>query len=290
MESVRPGEFEFKITHPDQHIRFHLEANELISNEYELQVVAVPSISNFEMQLRFPSYLNRKPETIQGTGNASIPEGTKVTWKITTQATQNMNWKTVGNSLLFTKKENQFILSKSIFQNTDYQISSSNSNTKKQEKLNYQLAVVKDQFPTIQVRTAPDSLKLGNRYILGQIADDYGLSQLKIVYYPKDQPTAAKRGTIAIKKAAFDQFVFSFPSNLPVQKGVTYDYYFEVFDNDAIHHFNNFSLQFCWCRGCRLELRIENHLIILESCKISGLVDLRMTPAARLFQGLQLLI
>jgi len=148
-----------------------------------------------------------------------------------------MNWKTVGNSLLFTKKENQFILSKSIFQNTDYQISSSNSNTKKQEKLNYQLAVVKDQFPTIQVRTAPDSLKLGNRYILGQIADDYGLSQLKIVYYPKDQPTAAKRGTIAIKKAAFDQFVFSFPSNLPVQKGITYDYYFEVFDNDAIHHF-----------------------------------------------------
>jgi hypothetical protein len=237
MESVRPGEFEFKISHPDQHIRFHLEANELISNEYELQVVAIPSISNFEMQLRFPSYLNRKPETIQGTGNASIPEGTKVTWKITTQATQNMNWKTVGNSLLFTKKENQFILSKSIFQNTDYQISSSNSNTKQQEKLNYQLAVVKDQFPSIQVRTAPDSLKLGNRYILGQIADDYGLSQLKIVYYPKDQPTAAKRGTIAIKKAAFDQFVFSFPSNLPVQKGITYDYYFEVFDNDAIHHF-----------------------------------------------------
>ena len=59
---------------------------------------------------------------------------------------------------------------------------------------------------------------------------------------------------------------------------------------DAIHHLYNFALQFCWCRGCRLKLRIENHLIILESCKISGLVDLRMTPAARLFQGLQLLI
>jgi hypothetical protein len=237
MESLSPGEFEFKIAHPEQNIRFHLEANELSSNEYELQVVVVPSISNFEMQLRFPSYLNKKLETIQGTGNASIPEGTQVTWKITTQATQKMNWKTATALISFNKKENQFILSKNIFQNTDYQISSSNSNNNQQEKLNYQLAVVKDQFPSIQVRTAPDSLKLGNSYILGQIADDYGLSQLQVVYYPNDQPTAAKRGTIAIKKVAFDQFVFSFPSNLPVQKGITYDYYFEVFDNDAFHHF-----------------------------------------------------
>lgn len=237
MESVRPGEFEFKISHPEQNIRFHLEANELSSNEYELQVVAVPSISNFEMQLRFPSYLNRKTETIQGTGNASIPEGTQVTWKITTQATQKMNWKTIGNSLLFAKNDNQFILSKNIFQNTDYQISSSNLNTKLHEKLNYQLSVVKDQFPTIQVNPAPDSLKLGTNYYVGQIADDYGLSKLQIVYYPKDKPTNAKRGTIAIKSAAFDQFIFSFPSNLPIQSGIVYEYYFEVFDNDALHQF-----------------------------------------------------
>lgn len=237
MEAVRPGEFEFKIPQPEQNIRFHLEANELSSNDYEIQVVAVPSISNFEMQLRFPSYLKKKPETLQGTGNASVPEGTTVTWRITTQATQKMNWKSAENSLLFAKNKNQFILSKTLFQNTEYQISSSNSNTKQQEKLKYQLTVVQDQFPSIQVRTAPDSLKLGKAYILGQIADDYGLSQLQVVYYPKDQPAAVKRGTIAINKAAFDRFVFSFPSNLPVQQGVTYNYYFEVFDNDAMHHF-----------------------------------------------------
>ncbi len=237
MEPVRPGEFEFKIAHPEHNIRFHLEANELSSNEYQLQVVAVPSISNFEMQLRFPSYLNKKPETIQGTENAVIPEGTQVTWKIATQATQKMSWKSEVGSLSFIKKENQFILSKNIFQSTDYQISSSNSNTKQQQKLNYQLAVVKDQYPSIQVRPAPDSLKLGANYFVGQIADDYGLSKLHIVYYPKDKPATVKRGTIAIKKTAFDQFVFSFPSNLPVQQGGSYEYYFEVFDNDAIHHF-----------------------------------------------------
>lgn len=237
METVRTGEYKYTITHPKQDLTFHLEANEISSNEYQLQVIAVPSITNFEMQLRFPSYLKKKPETLQGTGNAIIPEGTQVVWKITTQATQKMNWKSAGTAVSFAKKGNQFILAKTILQNTEYQISSSNANAKQHEKLNYQLAVVKDQFPAIQVGHAPDSLKLGTNYCVGQISDDYGLSRLQVVYYPKDKLANAKRGTIAIKPAAFDQFIFSFPSSLPVQSGIVYEYYFEVFDNDAIHHF-----------------------------------------------------
>ncbi len=237
METIRPGEFEYTITHPKQNISFHLEANDVSSSEYELEVVKLPSITNFEMQLRFPSYFKKKLEIIQGTGNAIIPEGTQVVWKISTQATQKMDWKSAGTAVFFVKNENQFVLAKTILQNTEYQISSSNSTSKQHEKLNYQLAVVKDQYPSIQVNHAPDSLKLGTNYCVGQISDDYGLSRLQVVYYPKDKPANAKRGTITIKSAAFDQFVFSFPSNLPVQPGIVYEYYFEVFDNDAIHHF-----------------------------------------------------
>ena len=33
--------------------------------------------------------------------------------------------------------------------------------------------------------------------------------------------------------------MFSFPSNLSVEQGVTYEYYFEIFDNDAIHNFKS---------------------------------------------------
>ena len=31
------------------------------------------------------------------------------------------------------------------------------------------------------------------------------------MYYPKDLPSNAKRGTIAVKKDIYDQFVFAFP-------------------------------------------------------------------------------
>lgn len=237
MESAKPGEFSFKIAKPVSNVAFHIEANDIASNEYELAVVAVPSIANFEMVLNFPGYLGKKPETIKGTGNAVVPEGTKVTWRMNTLATQKVEWTDAHANVPFSKSENTFTLSKNILQNTDYQILTSNNKVTNYERLDYQISVIKDQYPTINVNNAPDSLKVQKNYVLGQVSDDYGLSKLQVVYYPKDRPEAAKRGTINVKKEVFDQFVFSFPNTLPVEEGVNYEYYFEIFDNDAIHNF-----------------------------------------------------
>jgi hypothetical protein len=75
------------------------------------------------------------------------------------------------------------------------------------------------------VNNAPDSLKTQKNYtMLGQVSDDYGLSKLQIVYYEKDKPQTAKRGILNVKDL-YDQFVFAFPSQLPVAQGVSYDYY-----------------------------------------------------------------
>ncbi|NUY80101.1 hypothetical protein HUK80_04275 [Flavobacterium sp. MAH-1] len=239
MESEKAGEFQFRMAKPASNLEFHVEANTVRSNDYELAVITVPSIANFEMQLNFPSYLGKHAEVIKGTGNAIVPEGTRVTWKMNTQATQNVDWKDGVNNFPFVKSDNQFMLSKNISQNTDYQILTSNSKISNYEKLNYRISVVKDQYPTITVGNAPDSLKVEKNYILGQVSDDYGLSKLQVVYYPKGNPAAAKRGTIAVKRDVFDQFVFAFPSTLPVEQGVSYEYYFEVFDNDAPHGYKS---------------------------------------------------
>ena len=59
------------------------------------------------------------------------------------------------------------------------------------------------------------------------------------MYYEQGKPQTAKRGTIPVKQTVFDQFVFNFPSNLAVEEGVSYEYYFEVFDNDALHGFKS---------------------------------------------------
>jgi hypothetical protein len=239
METNKLGEFQYKFEKPASDVSFHVEANAVSSPYYELNVVAVPSIANFEMILNFPSYLKKKPEIIKGNGNAIIPEGTLVTWRIIAVATQNVVWKDIVSNLSFSKAENVFSLSKQITQNTEYQIFTSNTKVKNHEKLNYQISVIKDQFPTITVNNAPDSLKIDKNYILGQISDDYGLTKLQVVYYPKNKPESVKRGAITVKANLYDQFIFSFPSSLPVEQGVSYEYYFEVFDNDALHDFKS---------------------------------------------------
>ncbi|WP_264566046.1 DUF4175 family protein [Flavobacterium sp. N3904] len=239
LEIIKPGEFQFKIVKPLKNVSFHLEANTIISSDYELKVIAVPTISNFEMKFVYPAYLNLKSTIIKGTGNGIIPEGTQVTWMMNTNATQNVVWKNEVNSFPFSKTENRFNLSKNITQNTEYQIITSNNNVKNFEKLDYQLNVVKDQYPTINITKAPDSLNVSNTYFVGQLADDYGLSKLQIVYYESGKPANAKRVTIAVKQDTFDQFVFNFPANLDLAKGINYDFYFEIFDNDAIHHYKS---------------------------------------------------
>jgi hypothetical protein len=234
-ENTSTGEFQFKFVKPSSDVSFNVKGNSVFSSDYKLKVVAVPSISNFKMELNFPFYLNRKPESINGTGNAVIPEGTRVTWKMDTEATQKVEWITEKFTFPFLRAKNVFLLSRNVFHKIDYQIVTSNSNIESYEKLNYQLLVVKDMYPSIQVKNAPDSLKMAMSYILGQVSDDYGISKLQVVYYPRNKPGAAKRGTIEVKAATFQQFVFAFPSKLPVEQGVSYEYYFEVFDNDAIH-------------------------------------------------------
>jgi hypothetical protein len=235
LENTALGEFQFKIGKPSNDVSFYLKANSVSSKEYELKVVEVPSISNFKMEFYFPSYLNRKPESVKGTGNAVIPEGTRVSWKMDTEATQKVEWVAEKSSLAFQKAGNLFTLTKDILQSADYQIITSNINVEDYEKLNYQLLVIKDQYPSIMVNRVPDSLNMAKNYFLGQVSDDYGVSKLQVVYYPRNKLESSKRRTIAVRPSTFQQFVFSFPGLLPIEQGVSYEYYFEVFDNDAIH-------------------------------------------------------
>ena len=123
LENTSPGNFTYQFDNVQKDITFHLKSNDITSSDYVLNVVNVPTISSFSMQLNFPSYLGKKPEIIQGTGNAVIPEGTLVSWKINTFATTEVAFKKESISNLFSKKDKQFFLTKRIVNTTDYEIS-----------------------------------------------------------------------------------------------------------------------------------------------------------------------
>lgn len=239
LESVKPGVFQYRFEKPSKDIEFSLSANEVTSQPYALNVVAVPTIANFEMVLSFPGYLGKKPEVVRGTGNAVVPEGTKVTWRIDAVATSTIEWSSQDKVTAFGREESTFSLSKMVMQNTEYQVLTSNDKVKHHEKLLYQVTTIKDQYPTIVVTEAPDSLKLERNILLGQLSDDYGLTRLQVVYYPQDNPDGAKRASLPVKKEVYDRFYYAFPEGLSLKEGVNYEYYFEVFDNDAVHNYKS---------------------------------------------------
>ena len=121
----------------------------------------------------------------------------------------------------------------------NYEVITSNRNINEFEKLSYQIATIKDQYPTISVQIAPDSLKLKSKMMIGQVADDHGLSKLQVVFYPKGNPNAVRKANLAINKQAVDQFIYSFPNGLSIEEGVNYEFYFEVFDNDVVNNYKN---------------------------------------------------
>jgi hypothetical protein len=239
LQSTKPGVFEYTFSKVSKDVTFSLVANGLNSKEYQINVVDVPTIANFEMVLQYPSYLGKKSEIIQGTGNAVVPEGTVVNWRINALATDKVSFKSNNQVSVFVNKENNFSLSRRITDNLSYEVITSNRNINEFEKLSYQIATIKDQYPTISVQIAPDSLKLKSKMMIGQVADDYGLSKLQVVFYPKGNPNAVRKANLAINKQAVDQFIYSFPNGLSIDEGVNYEYYFEVFDNDVVNNYKS---------------------------------------------------
>ncbi len=209
------------------------------SREYTLDVVKTPTLLNFEMVLDYPSYIGKRDETLKSTGNATIPEGTLVKWNVATKNTDAVTLKTADTSFSFTSKSKSFNFEKGVYNKFDYAITTSNEKLKDYENLAFTLNVVKDQYPEIDVQSKQDSTNTQRVFFLGQISDDYGLTKLRLVYFPEGGEKQAKTQALPLNKTNFDQFTYTFPGNLPLTEGVSYEYYFEVFDNDAIHNYKS---------------------------------------------------
>ena len=239
LQQIAPGLFEYTFLQPSEAIDFQLKANKVISKQYRLDVVKTPSLLAFEMYLDYPSYTGKIDEVLKSTGNATVPEGTRVTWKVNTRNTTEVSLKLKDTSYAFIEEENRFNFNHGIYNKLDYAITTSNENLKEYENLSFTLGVVKDAYPEIDVQVRQDSTDSQIVYFLGQVSDDYGLTKLRLVYFPEGQEISAKTEALQLNKSNFDQFLYTFPGDLPLEDGVAYEYYFEIFDNDAIHKFKS---------------------------------------------------
>ena len=233
------GEFEYIFTQPKEAIIFRLSANNVVSKPYVLEVLEVPSFLSFNMVLEYPQHTKKKQDIFKSTGNAVVPEGTRIKWQLSTKSTDYVNLFAKDTLSFVSNTTNVFEASKLVFNNFDYTISASNKNLQNFENLAFSVQVVKDEFPELNIKSAVDSLDLQTLYFYGQISDDYGFSKLQLVYYPFDNEEDKRFQNIPISNGNISEFISAFPNNLEISEGLPYTLYFQVFDNDKVNGFKS---------------------------------------------------
>ena len=139
----------------------------------------------------------------------------------------------------FASNQQQHKFRKTIYNTLDYALTTSNDRLREYENLSFTIRVIKDEFPEISVQSKLDSLSEQQAYFLGQVSDDYGFSKLQLVYYPKTQQDLKKAISLPVNKTNLDQFTYVFPGVLDLPQDVEYEYYFEIFDNDAVNTYKS---------------------------------------------------
>ena len=236
LEQNTPQSYQYTFTEISAPIQFYFTANNVQSDIYNLEVIQTPTINAIGLQLNYPKYTQRKDEFLANTTNVTIPEGTKLTWQVSTQQTDTVRF-IQGNDIdYFIKKApSAFEYSKQIKAALSYEITSSNQNLTNFETLKFSIDVVKDEFPVIAVRSNIDSISRGDAQFAGQLSDDYGLKKLQLVYYEVLQPKKTTKIDIEINRETIQTFFYEFPKSLSLKKGTDYELYFQVADNDAVN-------------------------------------------------------
>ena len=236
-ENIGLGKFQYNFTSVKNSIDFNLEANGIVSNNYALNVIATPVITNLKMVLKYPDYTGKRNEIIENTGNVIVPQGTSITWQIETHQTDSVSFILEQNKVSKFKQNtsNLFSYSKVVNKASDYTITTSNKELKNHEALNFKIDVISDEFPKIIVKSDIDSISRGPVQFMGQISDDYGVNKLQLVYYDTDNPKVLRTHNINIVKSSLSDFYYIFPDEILIDEGINYELFFEVFDNDRVN-------------------------------------------------------
>lgn len=235
--------YQYQFKSVAQNTTFTLFANGYYSEEFLLETVPNPVLIGFSVELDYPKYLEKPIEKFTNLGDITVPEGTKIKWSFNTDDTDFLTFNIADTSLTLNPINKTFSFSTIAKQSVRYSILPSNKQISATDTLKYNIQVIKDQFPTIDVEETVDSLNNKRMYFRGLINDDYGFSALtfNISIQTKIDSLPNRNNnhifTLPINKTTTSEEFFHFYNleELPILPGDEIIYYFEVFDNDGVN-------------------------------------------------------
>ena len=239
LEKTSISKFTYNFQNLQRDIDIRFSAGGFDSKVYHIRVLPRPTLISIQASLIYPTYLGRKPETIENAGDLNLPEGTTVTWKIATENTSSLLFKLNASSRHIAATGNKTSITAKIMQSGQYLLMPERSGAGPSDSVNHELLVIRDQLPEITVKSALDSMSNRFFYFTGSIADDHGFSALAFHYtlIKKDQQKIVVTKLIPVRRDQKEQS-FSYAwnlSELKINSGEKLEYYFEVADNDGVN-------------------------------------------------------
>ncbi len=234
--------FNYTFKNLQKNKKIRLRGGEFSSTDYLLEVKAKPSIIDFEVFIEYPAYLNKHNDAFENSGDLTVPEGSKINWKFNAQNSEQLDIKIDSKKFLIGQANNNaFNFSYKVIKTLEYSVKPINKGVESSQAVSYQLRVIPDLLPAIEINEKQDSVNNKLLYFMGQINDDHGFSKLTFNYRIVSQDPENKVKP-SIKSIAFNKntlqsnFLHAWnATEAGANPGEQIEYYFEIFDNDGVN-------------------------------------------------------
>ncbi len=241
------GSFHFRIKAASGSFRYFAEAGAVRSEEYFVNVIDRPVIKTFELSVIPPSYSGLPVSDQKDNGNINALPGSLV--KINLKSTKLLS----SAQLIFSESGERGMESEGFAASAKFKISgeenyhlsiSDTAGNKNEDPVSYEINVLKDAFPFIELISPDKDLKLSGIHqvsLLTKISDDYGFSKLLLKYRLSSSdfsPVQEEFNSVAIpfnKKVVEDNIYYVWDlTDMFLATDDVVSYYLEVFDNDNV--------------------------------------------------------
>lgn len=235
----KDGNYEFTFANVEKPEQFHFEAAGFKSKLYTLDIIRKAAIETITIRLDYPTYTGRKNETIENAGDLIVPFGTKMTWQINTRNTTQVLLQFDGFDKTPAQQlgDQKYSYYKTASRDQTYTITTGNQNLSSSDSASFHMNVIADQNPLISLDNYVDSTNKKLVYLNGNVSDDYGISALYMIQQIKKLNGKTLTRKIPIQKPSTKQGFYSYLfdiNDLKLEAGDDLNYYFIVYDNDAV--------------------------------------------------------
>lgn len=236
------GQFSYVFRNIQKETPFTLFSGKVKSDDFKLNVLKKPNLSDFAVTLDYPAYTQRKDEQLNSIGDFIVPQGTTVKWNMNVENTENVSFlfgDAKEKTLSTQTSENSYSQSKRLYRDLFYKIYVSNEFLPEGDSTSYSVNVIPDLNPNIAVEKIQDSTDQKLIYFVGSASDDYGLRSLSFNYtIQKKNGNNLPLVTTKLKDPTSTQIQYDYLldiNDLKLESGDNVSFYFEVFDNDAVN-------------------------------------------------------